>query len=67
MAGRRSGGAIALLALVISVVALIVALLAYQRTGVDLALRDRVEAVRQETADALKRMEGVIRGRDNTP
>jgi cell division protein FtsL len=70
MAHRAKGGrGVAVLALLISVVALAVAVMAYQRTGTELHLRERVEALqqaldgaRQETANALDRLEKLLRG-----
>ena len=66
-AGKGRG--LAFLALLISIAALIIAILAYQRTGTDLKLRDRVESLqqaldnaRQETANALDRLEELVRG-----
>ena len=66
-AGKGRG--LAFLALLISIAALIIAILAYQRTGTDLKLRERVESLqqaldnaRQETANALDRLEELVRG-----
>jgi hypothetical protein len=68
MAGRRGRG-VAFLALLISIAALVIAMMAYQRTGADLKLRERVESlqhaldnVRQETANALDQLEELVRG-----
>ncbi|MEE9137583.1 MAG: hypothetical protein V3V07_03420 [candidate division NC10 bacterium] len=68
MAGRRGRGT-AFLALLISIAALVIAMMAYQRTGADLKLRERVESlqhaldnVRQETANALDQLEELVRG-----
>lgn len=68
MAGGRGRG-LALLALFISIAALIIATMAYQRTGADLKLRQQVESLqqaldnaRQETANALGRLEDLVRG-----
>jgi hypothetical protein len=68
MAGRRGRG-VAFLALLISIAALVIAMMAYQRTGADLKLRERVESLqhaldnaRQETANALDRLEELVRG-----
>jgi len=65
----KGGGGLALLALLISVGALVIAMMAYQRTGADLKLRERVETLQQaldsarrETADALDRLEKLLRG-----
>ena len=65
--GRGRG--LAFLALLISIAALAIAIMAYQRTGADLKLRERVESLqqaldnaRQETADALGRLEKLVRG-----
>lgn len=59
----------AFLALLISIAALVVAMMAYQRTGADIKLRERVETLqgalddaRQETANALDRLEELVRG-----
>jgi len=68
MAGRKGRG-VAFLALLISIAALVIAMMAYQRTGADLKLRERVESlqhaldnVRQETANALDQLEELVRG-----
>ncbi len=68
MAGRRGRGT-AFLALLVSIAALVIAIMAYQRTGADLKLRERVESlqhaldnVRQETANALDQLEELVRG-----
>lgn len=68
MAGRRGRGT-AFLALLISIAALVIAMMAYQRTGADLKLRERVESlqhaldnVRRETANALDQLEELVRG-----
>lgn len=68
MAPGRGRG-LAFLALLISIAALAIAIMAYQRTGADLKLRERVESLqqaldnaRQETADALGRLEKLVRG-----
>jgi hypothetical protein len=68
MAGRRGRGT-AFLALLISIAALVIAMMAYQRTGADLKLRERVESLqhaldsaRQETAKALDQLEELVRG-----
>jgi F0F1-type ATP synthase membrane subunit b/b' len=70
MAERRRGGrGLAFLALFISIAALVIAVMAYQRTGADLVLRERVESLqealdsaRQDTANALGRLEELVRG-----
>jgi TolA-binding protein len=70
MADKAKGGrGLALLALLISMAALVLAAMAYQRTGADLKLRERVESLqralddaRQETANALGQLEKLIRG-----
>lgn len=69
MADRRQGRGLAFLALLISIAALVVAIMAYQRTGTDLKLRERVESLqqaldsaRQETANALDQLEELVRG-----
>lgn len=68
MAEKRGRG-IAFLALLISIAALVIAVMAYQRTGADLKLHDRVESLqdalenaRKETANALDQLEEMIRG-----
>lgn len=68
MATGRGRG-LAFLALLISIAALVIAVMAYQRTGADLKLRQQVESLqhaldnaRQETADALGRLEELVRG-----
>ena len=70
----RSGRGLALLALVISVIALGASLLAYQEVGGAAALRrqverlqDVVETARRETADALQRIERSVRPGDREP
>jgi hypothetical protein len=72
--GVRSGRGLAVLALVISLIALGTSLLAYQEVGGTRALmrqverlQDAVEAARRETADALQRMERSIRPGDQEP
>jgi hypothetical protein len=70
MADKAKGGrGLAFLALLISMAALVLATMAYQRTGADLKLRERVESLqralddaRQETANALGQLEKLIRG-----
>ena len=66
---EKKGRGIAFLALLISIAALVIAVIAYQRTGADLKLRDRVESLqqalekaREETANALNQLEEMIRG-----
>ncbi|MFQ5990607.1 MAG: hypothetical protein ACE5K9_11900 [Candidatus Methylomirabilales bacterium] len=66
---ERKGRGIAFLALFISIAALVIAVMAYQRTGAELKLRDRVESLQQaletarkETANALDQLEEMIRG-----
>jgi len=68
MADRRGRG-VAFLALLISIAALVIAIMAYQRSGADLKLRERVESLqhtldnaRQETANALDQLEELVRG-----
>jgi hypothetical protein len=67
----RSGRGLAVLALVISIIALGLSLLAYQEIGGNRALlrqverlQDVVEAARRETADALQRIERSVRPAD---
>jgi hypothetical protein len=78
MAGERGGRGLAALALLVSLIALGVSILAYQETRGEQALREQVrtlqgalETVRRETADALGRIERAIRpgepSRDVTP
>jgi hypothetical protein len=50
------------LALLISLIALGVAILAYREVGGTKDLPTKVETLRQETADALSRMEKALRG-----
>lgn len=59
----------AVLALLVSIAAIVIALMAYERTGADLKLRQQVESLqqaldgaRQETANALDRLEKRLRG-----
>jgi hypothetical protein len=74
MAERRRGGrGLAFLALLISIAALAIAIIAYQRTGAELNLRERVESLqqaldnaRQETAKALDQLEELVRGSEDT-
>ena len=49
------------LALLVSLIALAVAILAYQEAGGTKDLARKLEAVRQETADGLARMEKALR------
>lgn len=70
MAEKAKGGrGLAFLALLISIAALVIAIMAYQRTGADPKLRERVESLqqalesaRQETANALAQLEKLVRG-----
>lgn len=70
MAEKAKGGrGLAFLALLISITALVLATMAYQRTGADLKLRERVESLqhaledaRRETANALDQLEKLVRG-----
>lgn len=59
----------AVLALLVSITAIVIALMAYERTGADVKLRQQVESLqqaldgaRQETANALDRLEKRLRG-----
>lgn len=59
----------AVLALLVSIAAIVIALMAYERTGADVKLRQQVESLqqaldgaRQETANALDRLEKRLRG-----
>ena len=59
----------AVLALLVSIAAIVIALMAYERTGADVNLRQQVESLqqaldgaRQETANALDRLEKRLRG-----
>ncbi len=61
----------AFLALLISIVALVIAVMAFKRTGGDLNLRKRVESLqqalesaRQDTANAIERLEELVRGKE---
>jgi len=49
------------LALLISLIALVVAILAYQEAGGTKDLARKIEAVRQETANGLARIEQAVR------
>ncbi|HZX60944.1 MAG TPA: hypothetical protein VFF51_04280 [Candidatus Methylomirabilis sp.] len=70
MADRQKGGrGLAVLALLVSIAAIVIALMAYERTGADVKLRQQVESLqqaldgaRQETANALDRLEKRLRG-----
>jgi len=60
---------LAVLALLVSIAAIVIALMAYERTGADVKLRQQVESLqqaldgaRQETANALDRLEKRLRG-----
>lgn len=73
MAGDRGGRGLSVLAILISLIALGVSILAYREVGGELALKDQVaslqstlEAVRKETADALARIEQAVRPAENT-
>ncbi|HSE94633.1 MAG TPA: hypothetical protein VLD61_02000 [Methylomirabilota bacterium] len=50
------------LALLVSLIALGVAILAYREVGGTKDLPKKIETLRQETADALSRMEKALRG-----
>jgi len=61
----------AFLALLISIAALVIAVMAFKRTGGDLNLRKRVESLqqalesaRQDTANAIERLEELVRGKE---
>ena len=70
MADRQKGGrGLAVLALLVSIAAIVIALMAYERTGADVNLRQQVDSLqqaldgaRQETANALDRLEKRLRG-----
>jgi len=70
VADRPKGGrGLAVLALLVSIAAIVIALMAYERTGADVTLRQQVESLqqaldgaRQETANALDRLEKRLRG-----
>jgi hypothetical protein len=70
MAEKAKGGrGLAFLALLISIAALVLAIMAYQRTGADLKMQERVESLqrgledaRRETANALGQLEKLVRG-----
>ncbi|MFQ5801359.1 MAG: hypothetical protein ACE5JQ_00510 [Candidatus Methylomirabilales bacterium] len=63
MAEKAKGGrGLAFLALLISIVALVIAVMAFQRTGADLQLQQSIESLRKETANMLDRVEQVLRG-----
>lgn len=68
MFGERSGKGLAILALLISLIALGTSILAYREAGGGRALREQVqtlqsalETVRKETADTLTRIERAVR------
>jgi hypothetical protein len=68
MAGDRGGRGLAVLALLISLIALGISIQAYREAGGNLALKEQVqvlqsavEAARKETADALARVERAVR------
>jgi len=68
MSGEHSGRWIAILALLISLIALGTSILAYREAGGGWALREQVqtlqgalETVRKETADTLARIERAVR------
>jgi len=72
MAEKRRGGGLAFLALLISLIALGISILAYREAGGNLALKEEVQALqatvqtaRKETADALARMEQAVRPSGN--
>jgi len=70
VADRQKGGrGLAVLALLVSIAAIVIALMAYERTGADVNLRQQVDSLqqaldgaRQETANALDRLEKRLRG-----
>lgn len=62
---KNAGGGrgLAFLALLISITALVIAILAYQRTGAGMKqVQEALESARRETANALGRLEEVVRG-----
>lgn len=68
MVGEHSGKWIAILALLISLIALGTSILAYREAGGERALREQVQAlqgaletVRKDTADTLARIERAVR------
>ncbi|HWU41711.1 MAG TPA: hypothetical protein VN203_28980 [Candidatus Acidoferrum sp.] len=68
MTENRRGGGVAFLALLISLIALGISILAYREAGGSLALKEQVQALqgavqtaRKETADALARVEQAVR------
>ena len=70
----RSGRGLAVLALIISLIALVASLMAYHEVGGTNALRSQVERLqsgvdtaRKETADALQRIEQSIRPAERAP
>ncbi|MFQ5657471.1 MAG: hypothetical protein ACE5G5_08030 [Candidatus Methylomirabilales bacterium] len=59
----RGGRGLAFLALFISITALVIAILAYQRTGAGMReLQEALNSARQETANAVGRLEELVRG-----
>ncbi len=59
----RRGRGLAIFALLVSIVALVIAVMAYQRTGARVkVLEEAWQKARQETADALGRVEDLVRG-----
>ncbi len=59
----KGGRGIAFLALFISIIALVIAIMAYQRTGAGIeSLEQALQGARDETANALDQLEGLIRG-----
>lgn len=68
MVGDRGGRGLAVLAILISLIALGVSFLAYREVGGEFAMKDQIrslqstlETVRKETADALARIEQAVR------
>lgn len=68
MAAERGGRRLAVLAMVISLIALGISILTYREVGGSLAWKERLqalqstlEAAQKETADALARIEGALR------
>lgn len=73
MAGERRGRGLAALALVISLIALGISILAYREVGGSVAwkehlqaLQSTLEAAQKETADALARIERAVRGAERS-
>lgn len=59
----KGGRGVAFLALLISITALVIAFMAYQRTGAEIRfLQHALESARQETANTLDRLEELVRG-----